>query len=240
MDELLEGGFPRGRVILVSGGCGTGKTILATQFLYNGIVKYGEPGVLVTLEQHPKRIREEMKVMGFDLEPLEKDNLLAIVDASLSDIVFKESGTPFTLSPSASFGMETITGIIQDAAEKIGAKRAVVDSFSALDTLVETRHQHSAGSSPEDSRKAVLGINYKFQSMGLTSILIADILEGGGTSRHGMEEFIADGVLSLNFNVSGPDAGRHLVIKKMRGTRHSENIHTIEFIRGEGIRVKAF
>ncbi|MFH0862479.1 MAG: ATPase domain-containing protein [Candidatus Altiarchaeota archaeon] len=240
LDELLEGGFPRGRVILVAGGCGTGKSTLAVQFLCNGITRYGEPGVLVTLEQHPMRIKQEMLVMGFDLEALEREGKLAIVDASLSDIIFKERGSQFALSPTASFGMESILGLIEDAANKVGAKRAVVDSFSALDTLIETRRSHTSGSIQEDSRKTTLGINYKFQSLGLTSILTKDLFDDHRTGRYGMEEFIADGVITLHYNVSGPDTGRHLIIKKMRSTKHSENINTIEFVRGEGIRVKGF
>jgi len=50
IDELLEGGFPRGSNVLLSGGAGTGKTIMGMQYLYNGAVNYDEPGLFVTLE----------------------------------------------------------------------------------------------------------------------------------------------------------------------------------------------
>jgi KaiC/GvpD/RAD55 family RecA-like ATPase len=238
LDELMEGGFPQGRTILLAGGCGTGKSILAAQFLCNGAVKYGEPGVLVTFEQHPSRIREDMLVMGLDLRKLEDDGMLRIVDTSLSETMFMQKSSEYTLSAGASFSLDSVLGMIEDAAKKIGAKRAVVDSFSALDSLMETKKIHSTPYSPDEARRILLGINYKLQYMNLTSLLISDILENEKTSKYGVEEFVVDGVITLHYTVSGPDAGRHLIIKKMRNTKHSENIHTIEFAKGEGIRVK--
>jgi len=241
LDELLEGGFPKGRVILVTGGCGTGKTILAAQFLYYGASLYNEPGVLVTLEQSPSLIKADMKVMGFDLEKLEAENKLAIVDASLSEIAFKcEAVGQYTLSASASFSLDTILQMIESAAKGIGAKRVVVDSISALDSLIETRRMHTVSPVGDDARKLMLGINYKLQSMGVTSILISDVLENEKTSKYGVEEFVVDGVVSMHYNVTGTDIGRYLIIKKMRGTKHSENINSLEFVRGYGIKVRGF
>lgn len=240
LDELMEGGFPQGRTILLAGGCGTGKTIMAMQFLCNGVLKYGEPAVMVTLEQHPSRIREDMMYMGLDVKSLEADGKLRIVDASLSETMFMQKSSEYTLSAGASFSLDSVLGMIEDAAKRIGARRAVVDSFSALDSLMETKKIHATPYSPDEARRILLGINYKLQYMGLTSILITDVLENEKTSKYGVEEFVVDGVITLNYNVSGPDAGRHLIIKKMRNTKHSENIHTIEFVKGEGIRVKGY
>ena len=70
LDELIEGGFPRGDTILVAGKAGTGKTILANQFLYNGAVMYEEPGVLVTLEESPIAIKRNMLRFNMDFEAL--------------------------------------------------------------------------------------------------------------------------------------------------------------------------
>jgi len=89
-------------------------------------------------------------------------------------------------------------------------------------------------------RKMMLGINYKLQSMNLTSILVSDMTEESVISKHGIEEFMVDGVITLHYNVVGPDQGRHLIIRKMRSTKHNENINIIEFIPGEGMRVKGY
>ena len=239
LDELLEGGLPRGRVVLLAGGCGTGKSIMATQFLYNGIVKYNEPGILLTLEQNPELMKADMKRMGFDLDKLEDENKLIIIDASLSGIMYPKKQRRYTIPPTTSFNLDSILGLISEAAKHIDAKRAVVDSFSALDSLVETR-ERSGSVIKDDVRKMMLGINYKLQSMNLTSILVSDMTEESVISKHGIEEFMVDGVITLHYNVVGPDQGRHLIIRKMRSTKHNENINIIEFIPGEGMRVKGY
>ncbi|MFW9944179.1 MAG: ATPase domain-containing protein, partial [Candidatus Sifarchaeia archaeon] len=84
LDDLIEGGFPRGDIILVAGRAGTGKSILVNQFLYKGVTEYGEPGVLVTLEEPPHLIRRNMMRFGMDLAALEKEGKLSIVDLSPS------------------------------------------------------------------------------------------------------------------------------------------------------------
>ncbi|MHA2602834.1 MAG: ATPase domain-containing protein, partial [Candidatus Thorarchaeota archaeon SMTZ1-83] len=79
LDELIEGGFPRGDTILIAGRAGTGKSIMANQFLYKGATEYDEPGVLVTLEESPLLIKRNMMRFGMDLDALVKEKKLAIV-----------------------------------------------------------------------------------------------------------------------------------------------------------------
>jgi KaiC/GvpD/RAD55 family RecA-like ATPase len=237
-DELVEGGLPRGRVILLAGDCGTGKSIFSTQFLVKGILDHDEPGIIVSLEQTPDLLRQDMNSIGFDLQKLEDDGKLAVIDASLSGMAF-DSKSKYKITPEQ-FSLDSIIALIQEAASDIGAKRAVVDSFSALDTLLETKKSQVGMGLKEDVRRAMLGINYKLQSMGLTSILISDIIGDGRLSKHGIEEFMVDGVITLHYKTAGPDMGRQLIIKKMRSTSHNENISMIEFVKGDGVRVKTF
>jgi len=65
LDDILDGGFPRGRTILLKGECGTGKTIFGAQFLHNGVVKYNEPGVLVLLEQNINYFKKTLQRLIF-------------------------------------------------------------------------------------------------------------------------------------------------------------------------------
>jgi KaiC/GvpD/RAD55 family RecA-like ATPase len=235
LDDLLEGGFPRGRVILVAGDCGTGKSIMGMQFLHNGVVNFDEPGILVSLEQSPEMYREDMLSMGFDIGRLEREGKLIIIDASLSGLGVQKKKGDFTLTPEH-FSIDAILALISEAAKKIGAKRAVVDSFSALDSILESRKSRVGIELREDIRRAILSINYKLEDMKLTSLLISDILENK-LSTHGVEEFMVDGVITLHYTTAGADAGRHLVIKKMRTIKHSENIHQIVFEKGSGMKV---
>jgi len=177
-----------------------------------------------------------MASVGFDLAKLEAEKKLVIIDASLSGMAFKPDNPAYTISPEE-FSLDSIVAIIHEAVNDIGAKRAVVDSFSALDSLIETKKSHVGMGLKEDVRRAILGINYKLQSMNLTSMLISDIVDEGKLSTHGIEEFMVDGVIKLDYKPSGPTGGRHLVVNKMRSTSHSENIHTIELIEGKGMCV---
>lgn len=83
-------------------------------------------------------------------------------------------------------------------------------------------------------RDVILYMNYRLQSKGLTSILVSDILEHRSSD---IEGYVSDGVILLRYQPSGPDAGRTLIIQKMRGTKHSGNIHPFNFTEGVGVEV---
>lgn len=74
LDELIENGLPQNRTFLVSGATGAGKTIFATQFLYNGAYLYGEPGIYVSLDERPDLIRQDMLKFGWDLKRMEDEH----------------------------------------------------------------------------------------------------------------------------------------------------------------------
>src|SRR5213594_931285 len=82
LDKLLNGGLPKGRIILLTGGPGTGKTILSSQFLVNGILDYDENGVYVSLDENKQHVFEEMVDFGWDLPELEHQKRLIFLEAS--------------------------------------------------------------------------------------------------------------------------------------------------------------
>src|SRR5487761_833910 len=94
LDDLLAGGYPRGRVILITGGPGSGKTLMAMQFLVNGVERFDERGVFVSLEESKYHLASEMANFGWDVEKYEKKNQLAIVDASPLRQISKEKDPP--------------------------------------------------------------------------------------------------------------------------------------------------
>ncbi|RLG92534.1 MAG: hypothetical protein DRO36_01120 [Candidatus Hecatellales archaeon] len=87
LDNFIEGGFPKGRVYLVAGETGTGKTTFALQYLYYG-VSYGDNGIYVTIDEKPERVVEDALTLGWDLEKLIDENRLLMVELSpyFSDI----------------------------------------------------------------------------------------------------------------------------------------------------------
>src|SRR5579885_2574446 len=78
LDEVTEGGLPRGRPTLVCGSAGCGKTLLSVEFLVRGAVQYGEPGVFVSFEEPSQDIEKNVASLGFDLPALEAAGMLAI------------------------------------------------------------------------------------------------------------------------------------------------------------------
>ncbi|MBN2251375.1 MAG: hypothetical protein JW724_04805 [Candidatus Altiarchaeota archaeon] len=236
LDELIEGGYPRTRSILVSGTSGSGKSTFGVQFLYNGITQYNEPGILIALEQEPKELKADMMKFGFDLDRMEKDGKLIIIDASLARLgvtaldtvmmsrTFKEQPQgSMSLLPDE-FNMERILEIVSSKARKIGAKRAVFDSLPALDFLIadqsETKIKHTI-------RQLLLAVNYRLKAAGLTTLIITESPNEGSLSAHGVESYVVDGTIELTVNEALDD--RTLKIKKMRQTRHTLKPRVIEF-----------
>jgi KaiC/GvpD/RAD55 family RecA-like ATPase len=248
LDELLEGGFPRQRSILLSGTCGSGKTTFAVQFLYKGIVDYKEPGILISLEQDPRELKEDMANFGFDLQKAEDEGKLVIIDASLAR-AGTEKLDPFTSSHLFSddversrsllpdeFNIERILDLVVEDAKKMGAKRVALDSLPALEFLLgsqsETEMRHTI-------RQLLLSINYRLKNAGLTTLLITEIPEEGAriSSAHGVESYVADGAINMYYTTMGMESGRNMIIRKMRGTEHSEDVHPLAFKKGLGIQV---
>jgi KaiC/GvpD/RAD55 family RecA-like ATPase len=217
-DPLIETGFPEGRSILVSGGTGTGKTIFSMQYAVNGATKFNEATVYVTLDERPEMIRQDMSRFGWDLEALEKDNLLTIIDGSVAKIGLPSS-EEFSL-PATGFDLDKLLLEIMRAIKKVKAKRVVIDSIPALGFNFE--HEN-------DVRKAVLKISYILQRAGVTSIMTSEIEEGSNKfGKYGVEEYVADGVVVLHYLGVGTKSNRTLHIRKMRSTKHSEQLHPLE------------
>src|SRR5438874_5949061 len=123
-DVIAKGGLPKNRTTLVSGTAGSGKTVLAMQFLSAGITGSNESGVFVTFEESAEDIRQNMRGFGWDLAQWERDGKLAFVDASPDPAIETvESGT---------FDLGALLARVEYAVRKVGATRVAVDSLGAM------------------------------------------------------------------------------------------------------------
>ncbi|MFA5763489.1 MAG: ATPase domain-containing protein [archaeon] len=216
-DNLIEGGFPEGRSFLLSGGTGTGKTIFSVQFLIEG-AKKGEPGIYLTLDERPELIREDMLRFGWNLRKFEDDNKLLILDGTIAKIGIP-SDEEFSL-PATGFDLDKLLLELMKAIKKLKAKRVVIDSIPALGMNFENEH---------DIRKAVLKVVYLLSRAGVTTVLTTEIdPESKKIGKYGVEEFVADGVIVLHYMGIGTQSNRTLHIRKMRATKHSEDLHPLE------------
>ncbi len=231
LDELIEGGFPRGRSILVSGGCGTGKTILAMQYLVKGALEHNEPGLYITVDERAELIREDMLRFGWDIKALEDEGKLAILDLSATKIGVPSMEQYYV--ESHEFEPEKLLIKIMQMARSIGAKRFVLDSIPALGFHMEKESK---------IREFILKLVYYLKQTGLTSILISEIPEYGKElerySRFGVEEYVVDGVIVLRYTTMPLLEGAHriLFIRKMRATKHYEGMVPLQ-ITSEGIKL---
>ena len=210
LDELIEGGFPRGFCYAIVGGPGAGKTIFGSQFLYHGITRYEENGIYVTLEEPPFSINGNMSRFGWNLYELEKREKLKLLDASpvrspQSQYIIKGSiGTE-------DFSVDALLGVIAEAKRKINAKRCVVDSLKALS--IQYRDEF-------ETRQQILKLVRTLTEMKLTTMLLAETSEEKADSQSfGIVEFLAQGVIYLhNFRIRDSIV-RAAEVRKMRGVK---------------------
>src|SRR5438093_10874170 len=80
LDELLGGGFPEGRCILIVGSPGSGKTTFALQYLYHGAM-LGETGLYVTLDEHPDHVKRNLQSYDWDIDGMDKKGKLLYIEA---------------------------------------------------------------------------------------------------------------------------------------------------------------
>lgn len=209
LDDLIEGGFCQNSTILVSGSAGAGKTIFASQFLYEGASKYEEPGVFVTLEEPEESIERNAKRFGWDFGALKAKKLLSIIK--------------FTL-----FTAEHFNKFIAPTIGNIDAKRMVVDSISAFGMTFES----------EKRRFEVFRLLEMIRRLKCTVILTCEIPidSMNRISRFGIEEFMTDGVIVLHNIRKGNIRVRALEVLKMRGTEHESKLVPFE-ITNKGFKI---
>lgn len=219
MDEMLLGGIPERRSILVEGPPGTGKTTLSLHFLTAGILMNPEPqpGILVCLDENPEDLIGEAASFGWNLMKLVDLKQLSIIDAFSGRLGLKSNPSFVCLNK---FDINTVIDEIARIQKETGAQRLVIDPVSALLDELKGR----------DRRKGVLEIAGMLAKLSLTTLLNSEVDAAG----IGVERYVAHGIIHLTYNEVGDKIGRKMRIVKMRGTMHSMNSIPYD-ITGEGI-----
>ena len=204
-DEIAKKGLPKGRTTLLSGTSGSGKTIFAAQFLYNGIIEHGENGVFVTFEEDPSDIIKNTNGFGWDIKKLVEQKKWAFVNAS---------PTPGDKVEVGKYDFSAFMARIKYAIDTVNAERVAIDSVSALFPRYED---------PATIRNELFKIADELKRMGITTILTAERPvedDSGLIARFGVEEFVSDNVILLHNRLEEDERVRTIEILKFRGSDH--------------------
>ena len=203
-DEITEGGLPKNRITLISGGPGAGKTLLGIDFLVNGVMKYKERGVFMSFEETEAELYEDVASLNLDLHGLVLKKEIKFEHVLLERTDIHEKGE---------FNLEGLFIRLELAIDTIGAKRVVLDSVESLFVGIT-----DAGILRLEIKRLFRWLKKKQ----VTSVITGEQGENAFT-RHGLEEFISDCIILLDNRVRQQVSTRRIRVIKYRGSNHGTN-----------------
>jgi circadian clock protein KaiC len=201
LDQIAEGGLPKGRPTLVCGSAGCGKTMLAVEFLVRGAMEFGEPGVFMSFEETSQELTRNVASLGFNLAALcaQKKLRMDFVRVQRSEI--QEAGV---------FDLDGLFIRLGTAIDEVGAKRVVLDTIENL---------FDGFSNTQILRAELRRLFAWLKAKGVTAVITAES-GSGKLTRDGIEEYVADCVIMLDHRVEEETSVRRLRIVKYRGSIH--------------------
>jgi circadian clock protein KaiC len=224
LDVILQGGMPKGNVLLVEGEAGTGKTLLGMEFIYRGVTYYNEPGMIVSFEVAPQKLIRDAANFGWDLEALQQQNRLKLLFTS-PQVLSQELNSPDSL--------------LLETADAMGAQRLFIDGISLLRTVPDTFHNGGNGNGTEGHYRQLLQqLLAGLQREGLTAMLSHEVtaIEQQAFALE-ITEYLTDTVIVLRREPYRRGSRRSLEITKSRGQDYDAGRHTLRITAGTGLEV---
>jgi circadian clock protein KaiC len=211
LDRLIDGGIPRGNLVVLAGRAGTGKSVLGAQFVYYGSSVLRERTLYITFMEDKTRFIRNMKRFGIDLEEMESKGLTKVINFAIP----------------ATGQQSKIAEDIVRTFDEFKPTRAVIDPFSALSIPVN--------GSKNELQTFIHSLASNISShLDCTTILICEVAANADQIGSGVEEYIADGIVVLYYLMRGKAKIKAVEIRKMRGTKHSNQAVLLE-ITDKGI-----
>jgi len=212
LDDILEGGLPRGRTTILHGASGSGKTLVALEFVYRGALN-GEAGIFVSCEESVEQLRQNAATLGWDLPAQERANQLFLLDGRIR---------PDTLA-SGDFSVKGLLAIVSGKRREMSAKQIAIDALEVMLRLFDT---------PRQVRSEMHALNDWLQEAGMTSILTGRPPSRFSSPFEDFFDSMGDCVIRLDARVSEQVTTRRLRVTKYRGSGTGRNEYP--YVIGEG------
>lgn len=232
LDDILNGGLPKGRIVLVVGSPGSGKTTFAMQFLVGG-AKVGEAGLYVSLDEKPERVKENLASFNWNLDALEHEGKMTFIDATqlrrpgqriVQDRIDIDSGVSLVLPE---LTLSVLARTIRRVSAEENIQRIVVDPITSL----ILRYPDEA-----KRRKAMLLFFDALESTGCSCIVTSELRTSMLNRTFQLEEYLSQGAILLHTLIHGGNVVRAVQVEKMRGISHDEQLRPYQITQA-GIEV---
>jgi len=224
-DKLVDGGFPIGSNILLSGSPATGKTIFGLEYLYNGAAKYNENGLYISYEESKENLLKTCKQFGWKIDKLVDEKKINIISFQKEELF-----------------LETLMADIKRQIEGYNIKRIVIDSLTTLNYLRVCEYKQDIKSMPQEYElkkflyKLIMWLSKFTQT---TKILITEV-EGDSEKRLASDDvspFLCDGIVFIKYRTMGGFNSRDLIVRKMRHINNNSEFKPFQ-ITNKGIVIK--
>ncbi len=226
LDKIMGGGIPTGWFIAMRGGAGVGKTTLCVQFLLEGVLKYHEPGLLVTFNEPLPALNAIMMNYGWDLKGLQDMGELSVLDFSSTEMGIMQQASRLREA-----SLDYVTQKIIDEVRELGVNRLVIDPLNTFSLLFRDQFEI------RKELHRVIGVLWEEKC---TTIAVYENTERDmadySNPLFSTEDFLSYGVIHLQYIMVSSVRERGIEILKLRGMNHSKRIHPYE-ITSKGIEI---
>jgi KaiC/GvpD/RAD55 family RecA-like ATPase len=208
LDENMEGGIPKGFVVLLTGMPGSMKSSVGFNILFRNAKEKNTKGIYITLEQDRESLMEQMERLHMPVKEME--NMVSVVD--IGYLRLNAEGMDYGDSWNSVFRMYA-----ENMKESQGYEILVIDSLAAVEVLADVKNK----------RAELFHMFGWLRGLGVTTFIISEATTNQDIVRD--EDFLADGVVHLDLRREGSSVNLYLGVAKMRKTNHKRGYHPLIF-----------